>query len=102
MAETATVNLRIGVLGPLTVLLDDRPLDIAGGRQRAVLTALLSRPGVLGTDRLAALVVPDAGGPDARNATQTYVARLRRSGRRRAGRARDDGRGAGRRGGRTP
>jgi DNA-binding SARP family transcriptional activator len=74
------VNLRIGVLGPLEVSLDGRPLHIPGGRQRAVLTALvLGRPGVLGVDRLAALVVPDATGADARNATQTYVARLRRS-----------------------
>ncbi|WP_327005122.1 hypothetical protein OHA72_60675 [Dactylosporangium sp. NBC_01737] len=80
MAETAAVNLSIGVLGPLEVIVDGHPLDIAGGRQRAVLAALvLSRPGVLGVDRLAALVVPGPGGPDARNAVQTYVARLRRS-----------------------
>ncbi|MDG6104269.1 hypothetical protein Daura_11485 [Dactylosporangium aurantiacum] len=74
------MNLRVGILGPLEVTLDGRPLEIAGGRQRAVLTALvLARPGVLGVDRLAALVVPGACGPDARNAAQTYVARLRRS-----------------------
>ncbi|GAA3244944.1 AfsR/SARP family transcriptional regulator [Dactylosporangium siamense] len=74
------MNLRIGVLGPLEVSLDGRPLHIPGGRQRAVLTALvLARPGVLGVDRLAALIVPGAAGADARNAAQTYVARLRRS-----------------------
>ncbi|MGI5177591.1 ATP-binding protein [Dactylosporangium sp. CA-152071] len=74
------MSLRIGVLGPLEVTVDGRPVDIAGGRQRAVLAALvLSRPAVLGVDRLGALVVPGATGPDARNAAQTYVARLRRS-----------------------
>ncbi|MET9227317.1 BTAD domain-containing putative transcriptional regulator [Lentzea sp. NPDC003310] len=61
-----------GLLGPLDVVLDGRPVHIPPGKRRVVLAALLVRAGqVVGVDELVEL----AGG--SRNALQTTVGRLR-------------------------
>ncbi|WP_216214934.1 AfsR/SARP family transcriptional regulator [Amycolatopsis aidingensis] len=77
---TSEHRLSFAVLGPLLVSRDGAPLVIRSGRQRALLGALLIRPGsTVSADEL----VDDLWGgrpPGSAHATlQTYVMRLRRS-----------------------
>lgn len=69
-----------GVLGPVEVRRHGQPVDVPAGRQRALLAALLLGDGALvPLDQLVDALWPDGAVPSARNAVQTYVARLRRA-----------------------
>src|SRR6266545_3811434 len=71
-------EVEFGVLGPLEVRVAGRPIAVPGVRQRALLTALLLRRGIVVTfDRLVDEVFGKEPPEEARNALQTYVARLR-------------------------
>ncbi len=75
-----TDGLAFAVLGPVEVRLSGRPVALSAGRQRALLAALLLADGtVVPVDRLVAALWPDGAVPSARNAVQSYVARLRRT-----------------------
>jgi predicted ATPase/DNA-binding SARP family transcriptional activator len=68
------------ILGPLEVRVDGRHVAVPGARQRALLCALLLRPGeVVPLDRLIDDVFGDTPPAEARNALQTYVTRLRQA-----------------------
>jgi predicted ATPase/DNA-binding SARP family transcriptional activator len=74
------VSVEFGVLGPVEVRLDGRPVPVPGRRQRALLAALLVRRGaVVSLDRLVDAAFGDHPPEDSRNAVQTYIARLRRA-----------------------
>jgi DNA-binding SARP family transcriptional activator/ABC-type transport system substrate-binding protein len=67
------------VLGQLEVLVDGRPVDLGGARQRAVLAVLLahaSQP--IPTDRLVTEVWGGDAPPTATKTAQVYISRLRR------------------------
>src|SRR6266545_3010315 len=71
-------EVEFGVLGPLEVRVAGRPVAVPGARQRALLTALLLRRGtVVAFDRLVDDVFGEQPPDEARNALQTYAARLR-------------------------
>ena len=71
-------EVAFGVLGPLEVRVAGRPVAVPGARQRALLAALLLRRGsVVPFDRLVDEVFGEQPPEEARNALQTYVARLR-------------------------
>src|SRR6266511_633203 len=71
-------EVEFAVLGPLEVRLAGRPVTVPGVRQRALLTALLVHRGiVVPFDRLVDEVFGEEPPEEARNALQTYVARLR-------------------------
>src|SRR6266498_1475729 len=68
-------EVEFGVLGPLEVRVAGRPIAVPGVRQRALLTALLLRRGIVVTfDRLVDEVFGKEPPEEARNALQTYVA----------------------------
>ena len=73
------------ILGPLEVLLDGRPVELGGLRQRALLAALLVHHGqVVSTERLVDLVWGESAPKTATTSLQNAVAQLRRAaGRRR-------------------
>lgn len=76
---TGAETLRIGLLGPLTVTVDGRPVALTAARLRAVLTVLALAAGEpVSTARLAAAVWGDDPPKNTRRATQVYVTRLRR------------------------
>lgn len=71
-------RVEFAVLGPLEVRVEGRPVHVPGRRQRALLAALLLSPGtVVPLDRLIDEVFGEVPPGQARNALQTYVARLR-------------------------
>jgi predicted ATPase/DNA-binding SARP family transcriptional activator len=71
-------EVEFSVLGPLEVRVAGRPTAVAGVRQRALLAALLLRRGiVVPFDQLVDEVFGEQPPGEARNALQTYVARLR-------------------------
>jgi predicted ATPase len=71
-------EVELGVLGPLEVRMAGRPVVVPGARQRTLLAALLLRRGrVVPLDRLVDEVFGEQPPEEARNALQTYVARLR-------------------------
>jgi predicted ATPase/DNA-binding SARP family transcriptional activator len=68
------------ILGPLEVRVDGRQVAVPGARQRALLCALLQRPGeVVPPERLIDDVFGETPPAEARNALQTYVTRLRQA-----------------------
>ena len=70
--------LRFRILGPLEVGDDDRLLELGGRKQRAVLVALLSSANrVVAVDRLVDELWREDPPPQAMNALQTYVSKLR-------------------------
>lgn len=71
--------LAIGVLGPLTVSIDDRPVDLGSPKLRVLLVTLALAAGKpVPVDRLGAALWDDDDLPDhLRRAVQTYVTRLR-------------------------
>jgi DNA-binding SARP family transcriptional activator len=72
-------DLRFRILGPLELLVDGRPVQLGGSRQRAVLAALLLRANaVVGTAELIDLVWGDNPPENARAALHVYLSRLRR------------------------
>jgi DNA-binding SARP family transcriptional activator len=71
--------VEFGLLGPLRVVVDGRPVPIKAARHRVVLAALLLRAGELVTvDELAEAVWGEALPAHPRKVVQTYVARLRK------------------------
>lgn len=73
-------DVEFGVLGPIEVSVDGCRVAVHGTRQRAVLTSLLLRCGtVVSLDRLVDDVFGEDPPDDARNAVQTYIARLRKA-----------------------
>jgi predicted ATPase/DNA-binding SARP family transcriptional activator len=71
--------MRIGILGPLQVAVDDQPVDIGGTRLRAVLVLLALNAGRgLTVDTLTAALWPEGGPADQAHALQSLVSRLRR------------------------
>lgn len=71
--------VRIGVLGPLTVLRASGPVDLGYGRHRAVLARLALTPGHPVSREELIEVVWGGGAPaSAANVLQTHVSRLRR------------------------
>ncbi|AZM47010.1 AfsR/SARP family transcriptional regulator [Streptomyces sp. WAC 06738] len=72
--------VRIGVLGPLEVAVGGVPVEIAGGRLRALLVRLALDPGrYVGTTLLADGLWGDDAPADPGNALQSLVSRLRRA-----------------------
>jgi predicted ATPase/DNA-binding SARP family transcriptional activator len=68
------------VLGPLQVLQEGQTVRITGPRERALLAALLLRPGeAVSADRLIHLLWGDAAPGNAANALQAVVTRLRKA-----------------------
>jgi DNA-binding SARP family transcriptional activator len=71
--------MRCRVLGPVELVVGDRPVPIASRHQRTTLAVLLVAPGMAAsTDRLIDALWPDAAPSRARKALQMHVARLRR------------------------
>ncbi|SEP57670.1 BTAD domain-containing putative transcriptional regulator [Microlunatus flavus] len=71
--------LAYGLLGPLTVSRDGRPLDLGAPKQRLVLALLLLERGrVVSTDRLVAAAWPRDAPPSAVPSLQAYLSNLRR------------------------
>ncbi|SDU79682.1 Transcriptional regulatory protein, C terminal [Microlunatus sagamiharensis] len=71
--------LAYGLLGPLTVSRDGRPLDLGAPKQRLVLALLLLERGrVVSTDRLVAGAWPRDAPPSAVPSLQAYLSNLRR------------------------
>ena len=69
-----------GVLGPLQVLVDDRPVTVGGPRQRRLLAALLMQPGrVVSLDRLVDAVFDGRPSDRAEATLRSYATRLRQS-----------------------
>src|SRR5712691_11547347 len=68
------------ILGPLEVVDGDRSVPLGGGRQRALLALLLTRPNeVLSTDRLVDQLWGARPPKTALNTIQYYVSQLRKS-----------------------
>ncbi|MCV2491623.1 AAA family ATPase [Geodermatophilus sp. YIM 151500] len=77
--DGGTAQLRVGLLGEFTATHGDRPLDLGGPRQRAVLALLLlARGEVVPADRLAEQLWGDRAPADTAGALQAYVSHLRR------------------------
>jgi DNA-binding SARP family transcriptional activator len=77
--ETGT-GIRLGVLGPLEVTCDGRPVRLAAAKQRVTLAALLAYAGrPVSSDRLVAYLWEESPPVSARGALQTHIARLRRA-----------------------
>jgi DNA-binding SARP family transcriptional activator len=76
---STTSQLRIAMLGELAASYDDRPLDLGGPRQRAVLALLLlARGEVVAAERIADSLWGDHPPAGAAGALQSYVSHLRR------------------------
>ncbi|NUT18779.1 MAG: tetratricopeptide repeat protein [Hamadaea sp.] len=72
------MSLTIRVLGPLSVSVDGRPVEITAARLRTLLVALaLSADEVVSVDRLAGIVWDERPPAHVRRTVQTYVTRLR-------------------------
>jgi YVTN family beta-propeller protein len=68
------------ILGPVEAQEGERPLDLGGRKQRALLALLLlDRGEVVSTDRLIAALWPERPPPAAQKALQVYVSRLRKA-----------------------
>jgi DNA-binding SARP family transcriptional activator len=75
------MRVRYRVLGPVDAVdADGHPLPLGGERQRALLAALLARPGeVVSSDRLAHLLWGDDQPDNPAGALHSQVARLRQA-----------------------
>jgi DNA-binding SARP family transcriptional activator len=74
------VRVEYRVLGPLEVLVDGRPVTLAGPLQRAVLVCLLAQPNtVLPASRLIDELWQDDPPATAANVLQSYVSQLRKA-----------------------
>ncbi|HEV7712197.1 MAG TPA: BTAD domain-containing putative transcriptional regulator [Asanoa sp.] len=72
--------MQVGILGPLEVISDGRPVEVGGARLRALLTRLALDAGrAVGTETLADALWGDAQPADLPNALQSLVSRLRRT-----------------------
>jgi len=71
--------VQFGILGPLEVREEGRPVPLGGAKQRAVLAALLLNANrVVSTDQLADALWGDSPPETAATALQVYVSRLRK------------------------
>lgn len=71
--------MQFGILGPLEVRDEGRPVPLGGAKQRAVLAALLLNANrVVSTDQLADALWGDSPPDTAATALQVYVSRLRK------------------------
>ena len=74
-----SVGVEFRVLGPLEVVVDGEPVAVGGGRQPAVLAALLVRaPGSVAQDRLVDELWGEQPPASAGHAVQVYVSRIRK------------------------
>ncbi|MER7279736.1 BTAD domain-containing putative transcriptional regulator [Dactylosporangium sp. NPDC000244] len=73
--------MRVGVLGPLSVEIDGRPVEVGGARLRTLLARLALEPGrFVSVERLVEALWPDGPVPaDPANAVQSLVSRLRKA-----------------------
>jgi DNA-binding SARP family transcriptional activator len=72
-------GLRVRVLGDVTAIRADQPLDLGGPRQRALLARLVvGRGSIVSTDQLADALWPTEPPPTSIASLQTYVSHLRR------------------------
>ena len=79
MGRYAAAMVEYLVLGPLVAVVDGRPVDLGGARQRAVLAVLLlHRNSVVSADRMIDLVWGEDPPPTAQTALQGHISRLRR------------------------
>src|SRR6188768_1104609 len=68
------------ILGPLEVLRDGRRVELAGGRQRAILAILLLHRGeVMSVDRIIDELWGEQAPETATKTVQVYVSRLRKA-----------------------
>jgi DNA-binding SARP family transcriptional activator/Tfp pilus assembly protein PilF len=75
---TAGGDLVVGVLGPLELSMDGRPMVVRTGRLRALLVVLaMSADRTITVDQLAAAIWGEQPPANARRSVQTYVTRLR-------------------------
>ena len=78
VAQGTFVPLKVGVLGPMRVVVDGRPVMVSAGRQRVLLAVLAVSAGrSVPTDRLAAALWQNDPPGNPRRSVQTYVTRLR-------------------------
>ncbi|WP_327008922.1 winged helix-turn-helix domain-containing protein [Dactylosporangium sp. NBC_01737] len=72
--------MRVGILGPLTVTIEGRSVDVTGARLRTLLVRLACEPGrFVSVERLAAALWPGTTPTDPANAVQSLVSRLRKT-----------------------
>ncbi|MET0237153.1 MAG: BTAD domain-containing putative transcriptional regulator [Kibdelosporangium sp.] len=72
--------MRVGILGPLAVTADGRPVEIGGARLRTLMVRLaVSAPRAVTVEQLADALWPDEKPADQVNAVRTLVSRLRRA-----------------------
>ncbi|MEU7866282.1 BTAD domain-containing putative transcriptional regulator [Dactylosporangium sp. NPDC049140] len=73
--------MRVGLLGPLSVEVSGRPVEVGGARLRALLARLALEPGrFVAVERLVEALWPGGPGPaDPANAVQSLVSRLRKA-----------------------
>ena len=75
----STAGMEFRILGPLEVVAEGRPLNIGGGKQRALLGILLLESGrVVPAERLLELVWAGEAPETARNVLQVHIFQLRR------------------------
>ncbi|QFY12053.1 hypothetical protein GBF35_40660 [Nonomuraea phyllanthi] len=75
---TTLPRLTVGVLGPLYVAVEGRPIRLTAGKPRALLAALAMSAGrVVSVERLAEMVWCDRFPANSRRSLQNYAARLR-------------------------
>jgi DNA-binding SARP family transcriptional activator/predicted Ser/Thr protein kinase len=78
-ASAAAGELDFRILGPLEVIVEGRPLQLGGQRQRALLAILLLEAGrVVATDRLVDLLWGEEAPKTATNSLQNAISRLRK------------------------
>jgi DNA-binding SARP family transcriptional activator/streptogramin lyase len=78
-AHETRARLEFGVLGPVLVARDGVPVRLGGGKQRAVVAALLLAEGrVMSTSALIDALWGDEPPPTAQKTLQIYISRLRR------------------------
>src|SRR5690348_7663840 len=70
--------MQVGILGPVEVLIDGRPVPLGGRKQRGLLALLLVRANeVVSRDALIDGLWGDDPPPTARRSLESYVSRLR-------------------------
>ncbi len=78
MGGSVDGRVAVGLLGPLSIEVDGRPVTVTSRSQRVVLVALALRAGaVVSTASLVDTLWGDAAPPSATNSLQSHVARLR-------------------------
>jgi SARP family transcriptional regulator, regulator of embCAB operon len=70
-------GIAVGLLGPVGLAVDGRPVELTGLRRRAVLAVLAAANTAVPLDRLADAAWSDTGSPPARNTVQVHVHQLR-------------------------